>query len=337
MRIFPSHDWNARWRAVAPGLLLGLFLAVGLVSAPGADAPPPVETPEPQKLESATIENLFRLSPNILSGAQPEGEAGFAELKRLGVRTIISVDGAAPDVLTARQHGLRYVHLPIGYDGIAADRGLRLIKAARELPGPIFVHCHHGKHRGPAAAALCAVAVESWPRDLASQWMRDAGTGPQYRGLFRSVATLPLPTADQLRKSPSEFPEQMEVSTLIEVMVQVDHEWDRLKLHQKRGFAPVSDNEDVVADEDEVTPAQSALQLAEQFRELARAPFSAQRGEEFLAAVRSAQKETDQFERALRHWTEDADQPARQALDQAFQRVAKSCTTCHAAFRDNPP
>ena len=29
-----------------------------------------------------------------------------------------------------------------------------LARAARTLPGPIFVHCHHGMHRGPAAAAV---------------------------------------------------------------------------------------------------------------------------------------------------------------------------------------
>jgi hypothetical protein len=68
-------------------------------------------------IELTGIENLFRLSAGLYSGGQPEGEAGFSDLKRLGIATIISVDGARPDVDRARSIGMRYVHLPFGYDG----------------------------------------------------------------------------------------------------------------------------------------------------------------------------------------------------------------------------
>ena len=87
------------------------------------------ETNGPERLEIRGIENTFRLSPRLYSGGDPHGTEALTALKELGVRTIISVDGAHPDVELARKYGLRYVHLPHGYDGIPQSRVLELGKA----------------------------------------------------------------------------------------------------------------------------------------------------------------------------------------------------------------
>ena len=44
--------------------------------------------------------------------------AAFAALASMGIRTLVSMDGARPDVDGARRHGLRYVHIPVGYSGM---------------------------------------------------------------------------------------------------------------------------------------------------------------------------------------------------------------------------
>ncbi|MEM6655987.1 MAG: hypothetical protein AAF596_09305, partial [Planctomycetota bacterium] len=79
-------------------------------------------------------------------------------LYRQGVRTLVSVDGARPDVALAAEHGLRYVHVPFGYDGIPREARLALTRVARDRQGGVYVHCHHGRHRGPAAAVVVARA-----------------------------------------------------------------------------------------------------------------------------------------------------------------------------------
>src|SRR3712207_7739670 len=61
--------------------------------------------------------------------------------------TVISVDGARPDVELARKYGLRYVHLPIGYDDVTENEGRAIAKAITELPGPFYIHCHHGDRK----------------------------------------------------------------------------------------------------------------------------------------------------------------------------------------------
>ena len=98
------------------------------------------------------------MTERLYSGSEPHGEEGIASLKELGVKTIVSVDGAKPAVETARKYGMRYVHIPIGYDGVPEEAGQSLARLMREAETPIYVHCHHGKHRGPAAVAVACVA-----------------------------------------------------------------------------------------------------------------------------------------------------------------------------------
>src|SRR5262245_28340423 len=86
------------------------------------------------------VHNAIRVSERFIGGGVPEGDAGFDSLMRLGIRTVISVDGARPDVERARQFKLRYVHLPIGYDGVSREQALRIARAVRDLPGQVYIH-----------------------------------------------------------------------------------------------------------------------------------------------------------------------------------------------------
>lgn len=139
------------------------------------------------KVASQHLPNPVRLHEKVISGGLPEADAAFQELADLGVKTIISVDGMMPDVATAAKHGLRYVHLPHGYDGIPEQRINELAKAARDLPGPVYIHCHHGKHRSPAAASVACVGAGLIPAGLAVSILQLAGTNPSYRGLYEAA------------------------------------------------------------------------------------------------------------------------------------------------------
>lgn len=320
-----SYAVNRALRVILVGLL-----AIRGTARPCESAQEPEDAPaaRPRSIEARGIENLFRLSPNFYSGGEPQGEEGFSTLKRLGIRTIISVDGAAPDVETAQKLGLRYVHLPVGYDGIPRERGWRLIKAARALPGPVFIHCHHGKHRGPAAAALCGIAVEGWTREDATSWMKQAGTSPNYEGLFATVANLPIPTAAELAHVDGDFQERAETPALVELMVAIDQRWDRLKAVKEAGFKTPATLPDV-------DPPHEALQLAEHFREMLRAEESRSRGAEFTLRTRAASQLADDLEATIRLHNQAGNLASRKKVEAAFLAVGKGCADCHTLFRDH--
>src|SRR5262245_23858504 len=133
------------------------------------------------------LHNAFIVTPKVISGAQPDDEAAFAALRQLGVKTIISVDGAKPDVELAHKYGMRYVHIPIGYDGVREDQGKAIAKAIDEMPGPIYVHCHHGKHRSAAAVAVACVINGQLSPDQAESVLKTFGTGANYLGLWKAA------------------------------------------------------------------------------------------------------------------------------------------------------
>jgi len=150
----------------------------------------------PRKIAATYLPNPVMVHPKVISGGLPEGDNAFQELQSLGVKTIISVDGMKPDVDTASKFGLRYVHLPHGYDGVPSGRVKELAKAVRSLDGPIYIHCHHGKHRSPAAASIACVGAGLISKSMALAVLELAGTSPNYRGHFDSARRAkPLETA----------------------------------------------------------------------------------------------------------------------------------------------
>jgi protein tyrosine phosphatase (PTP) superfamily phosphohydrolase (DUF442 family) len=270
------------------------LLPLGLLAVPLVTAPPPPPAPVP--VEAAGLHNVYRLSPALLSGSQPEGDAGFASLARLGVRTVISVDGQTPDVARAERFGLRYVHVPIGYDGVPRDKAVLAAKAVRDLPGPAYLHCHHGKHRGPAVAACVLLATDPAVTPAAAgRVLRTAGTDPKYAGLIGVPRTFARPTAAELA-APADFPAVAEVPTLARLMVEVDERWDRLRA------APRSED---------------AVQLAELYREAARLPRSAG----FAGLLREAAANAEALAKSPGDW----------GLLTTGQRL---CSRCHAKHRD---
>jgi hypothetical protein len=111
----------------------------------------------------------------------------------MGVNTVVSVDGAVPQRELAKAAGIRYVHIPVGYDGISQAAGCSLTRVVRETTGPIYIHCHHGRHRGPTAATLACRVEGTADVRRSIEIMVLAGTSQDYGGLWRDVKAFVVP------------------------------------------------------------------------------------------------------------------------------------------------
>jgi hypothetical protein len=87
-------------------------------------------------LDDPSLPNAHVVSSKVICGGQPEGDAGFEKLAALGVKTIISVDGISPNVEAAHRHGIHYVHLPFGYDGVPDSAAKKSPKRLPNSPAP---------------------------------------------------------------------------------------------------------------------------------------------------------------------------------------------------------
>ncbi len=273
-----------------------------------------------QKQDLAGIENAFQLGPRLWSGGEPHGDVAFAALAAVGVRTVVSVDGARPDVDAARRHGLRYVHVPIGYDGVPSRAVASLAALSKTKDGGLFVHCHHGRHRGPSAAALIARAAGAWDPAQAEAWQKLAGTSADYPGLYRSVRDFQMPSDAAVESAGRNQKSAVKPAGLVESMVIVDGQTEALADMKRVGWKPTP----ALPDE---TPVQAARLLHEQFREGVRLGLGP-KDPAFVQAMKAGESSSFALESALRSGD-------RVAADAAWKQIKDGCVACHQRWRND--
>jgi hypothetical protein len=266
------------------------------------------------------IHNLHRASDGVYSGGVPEGAAGFDSLQQLGIRTVISVDGAKPDLAAAAMRGMRYVHLPIGYDGVPGAQRPNLLRALRDLPGPIYIHCHHGQHRAPAATAYALVGLGRLSPAEGVAFLHAAGTSQHYTGLYDCVASARAVDAGWLAGLKPVFPSIASLPSIVAAMCEAGSIWERLKLVAQAGWTVPPDHPDLV-------PAAEAVLLAEAFREMQRDARMNAEPADFRLRMRRSEDDAWALADALR--AGDAAASRRQ-----YDQLSADCTACHSAYRD---
>lgn len=270
------------------------------------------------------LQNVVAYHEDFISGSAPEGDDGFETLAGMGVRTIISVDGAAPSVEKSRTFGLRYIHLPIGYNGFDEERKLELVRATRDAiaNGPVYIHCHHGKHRSAGAAAAIAVSLGWLSPDSAIARMHISGTAPDYKGLFACAANSRVIDSSVIDAVVADFPEASQPQGFVRGMVEIDEIAEHLKAIEKAGWETPADHPDLV-------PVAEAARMADLFR--------------FLGAGDRATREESDFadhlgkDMALAQGLEDMLAGGRRDsadLSAQFNQITASCKECHAKYRD---
>ena len=272
---------------------------------------------QPVPIPALHVPHVVQVHDTVLCGGLPEGDAAFGELRSLGVRTLISVDGGQPDVATAKRFGMRYVHLPLGYDGVSRQRAQQLAKAVREFDGPILIHCHHGKHRAPAAASLACVAAGLISTAQALAVLEVAQTSPDYHGLFQSVRDAQPLDAAILDTLPFDYPERADVRPLAETMVAIGQRYHELQPFVELDCRPASGHD----------AGHAALLLREHFTELLRSSDSGQQTADYRQRLRDAHSAASELESAVRT-------SAASDAHRSLAKLTASCQACHQQFRD---
>ncbi|MEM8757300.1 MAG: hypothetical protein AAGF47_05915 [Planctomycetota bacterium] len=305
---------------VAPILLVLLMLSIGGVIAFHVFSPPGTRYARGDRIEPTPgLDNVIVFEKAVLSGSGPRSDESYDTLRRLGVRTILSVDAVRPNLEAIESRGMISAHVPLTYDGIDGPQRLALAKAIRDLPKPIYIHCHHGKHRGPAAAAMALVCLGEIDAAQGTELLEIAGTSPSYVGLWDDVRTaqeISGSTIDTL--GPNELPAAVEVSGLPATMAEIQRVFDELRAIQSAGWRTPEDNPDLVLDH-------AAAALPDLFRMLVvDLDADANAGYRELmeqAAARSAAIETAAD---LEDWP---------TAELSIERLAESCIACHESYR----
>lgn len=303
------------------------FASCTSTAAAGPDAPhaiaasvalPPLDAPG--TIQMPGLHNVVTYAPELVCGGAPEGAEGLRTLAAMGIKTIVTVDGAAPDVQGAEALGIRYVHLPISYDTVPAVREKQLAQAISSLPGPIYMHCHHGKHRSAAALACASILAGKLTTEQAEAKMHISGTAKEYTGLWQAVREAKLLPAAELKVDPASFPSVTKTSGMVAVMSEIDQVIDLVKQAQKAEWKAPAEHPDLVA-------VHETKRLSTLFAGLANDAESKRLPADYQDKLRHAIELTDKLDAAVRNGQGGE-------AEQHLTAINKSCKDCHTLYRD---
>jgi tyrosine-protein phosphatase SIW14 len=133
-----------------------------------------------EKLKLAGVHNAGKVSDALLRGAQPSAQ-GLAELKKLGVTTIVDLRGNSGPVAWERAQaealGIRFVNIPVrGWSPPGNAQVAEFLKLFQQDPTQkIFVHCYYGEDRTGVMVAAYRIAQQNWTADQAMMEMDSFG------------------------------------------------------------------------------------------------------------------------------------------------------------------
>jgi protein tyrosine/serine phosphatase len=167
-------------RSYAPAFLIAVALAFPVAAVPVEAQGSATATTTPP----IRIDNFGRVDPHLYRGGQPEGH-DFADLKALGVRTIVNLtsDDADPqEKAMAESAGVTYVQIPMTTHTVPTPAQLAQFLGIVNDParGPVFVHCVGGRHRTGVMTAAYRMTHDGWTGEQAFKEMKQYKFGSDF-------------------------------------------------------------------------------------------------------------------------------------------------------------
>lgn len=122
-----------------------------------------------------SIKNFGKVNDQFYRGSQPTEEQ-FAQLKRLGIKTVIDLrkDSVREEPDWVKGQGMQYFNIPLKASVAATEEQTSYFLSLINNPAnwPIYIHCKGGRHRTGAMAAVYRITQDGWTADQAYQEMR---------------------------------------------------------------------------------------------------------------------------------------------------------------------
>ena len=123
------------------------------------------------------VPNLHKVSDTLYRSAQPTAE-GMANLKAIGIKTIINLRSFHSDQDEIENKGLDYEHIYMKAWHPEIKEAVKFLKIVTDPKrSPVLVHCQHGADRTGTMCALYRVTVQGWTKEEALREMREGGFG----------------------------------------------------------------------------------------------------------------------------------------------------------------
>jgi protein tyrosine/serine phosphatase len=135
-----------------------------------------------QPVDRDSLPNFHKVNENLYRGGEPK-ESGIAELKKLGIRTVINIghgpDDAARERRWVESHGMKYVSLYLRewFKSKASDIDFIIKEVEAKENYPVFLHCERGRDRTGTIIAIYRMRNDGWGPKQAIDEARKYGMG----------------------------------------------------------------------------------------------------------------------------------------------------------------
>ena len=128
------------------------------------------------------LPNLYKVNDRLYRGGQPT-EAGIAELKRMGIKTLINLrdadDGERKEEGWATAAGIRFINVPESNWFKPKTENIDAILKQIDTPEnqPVFIHCKRGSDRTGTVVAIYRITHDGWTGKQANDEAKKFGFG----------------------------------------------------------------------------------------------------------------------------------------------------------------
>lgn len=186
-----------RPRALPRLTLLATFTCVALTAA-AADRAEPSSASSRARVRPAawaapliecSLENGYRVSAELYRCEQPSASSDLADLRTLGVRTLLNLRQYHTDSPDFAKAGLTLLAEPMDAGKVTVDQLVAALRQFRTAPKPVLVHCWHGSDRTGVFVAAYRLVFENWTTAAALDEFRHGGFGYHAR-TYPNLVTL---------------------------------------------------------------------------------------------------------------------------------------------------
>ncbi len=139
---------------------------------------------------SDNLPRFARVTDDLYRGGQPTKD-GFAQLKKMGVRSVVSlrmfqIKQQLPSTPGMRHFHISFKHLHPEDEDVVEFLGIVTNPANQ----PVFVHCQGGTDRTGMMIAAYRMVIQGWTREQALAEMRENGFNEIWQPLEEYIENL---------------------------------------------------------------------------------------------------------------------------------------------------
>jgi protein tyrosine/serine phosphatase len=132
---------------------------------------------------SEHLKNFYKIDDKVYRSAQPD-KKGFRELKKLGIRNVLSLRDYHSDD-DGNDSGLNLYRVKMEAGDITTEKVVEALRIIRNSEGPVLIHCWRGSERTGLVSAMYRIVFQGWSKDEAIDELMHGGYG--YHFLYSNI------------------------------------------------------------------------------------------------------------------------------------------------------